>query len=132
MLACGTPAPAQSVFGLWEGTVVVDGLTIPFRIEISGASSDVKGAFLNGDERVTSTAGHVDGDSLVLNFDEYAETLRGTLKDGELKGTIDLRSNLLFQLGAELAARGAGKSHVDCFHQTIAADDGRTSFDEGL
>lgn len=40
VLACGAPAPAQSVFGLWEGTVVVDGLAIPFRIEISSASSD--------------------------------------------------------------------------------------------
>ncbi len=87
--ACGAPVPAQSVSGLWEGTVVVDGLTIPFRIEISGDGSDVKAAFLNGDEKVTSTAGRVDGDSLVLNFDEYAETLRGTLKDGELKGAIE-------------------------------------------
>jgi thiol-disulfide isomerase/thioredoxin len=80
---------AQTLSGLWEGTVVVDGLTIPFRIEISGAGSNVTGAFLNGDEKVTSTRGSFGGDSLVLNFDQYAETLQGTLRDGQLTGTID-------------------------------------------
>ena len=29
-------AAAQSVEGKWEGSVVVDGMTIPFRIDISG------------------------------------------------------------------------------------------------
>ncbi len=82
-------AAAQSVSRLWEGTVAVDGLTIPFRIQISGAGDAVKGAFLNGDEKVTSTSGRLDGDSLVLYFDEYAETLRATLKNGELQGTIE-------------------------------------------
>jgi len=58
---------------------------------------------------VTSTSGHLDGDSLVLNFEEYAETLRATLKNDELKGTIEgkfgpaPRSTLPFQAKPFLA-----------------------------
>jgi thiol-disulfide isomerase/thioredoxin len=96
-------AGAQSVAGLWEGTVVVDGLTIPFRIEITGGGSQVKGAFLNGNQKVTSTSGQSDHGSVVLDFGEYAETLHANLKDGQLEGTIEgkfgpePRSSLPFQ-----------------------------------
>jgi thiol-disulfide isomerase/thioredoxin len=89
VLALARTAPAQSVAGLWEGTVVVDGLTIPFRIEISGQGSHLRGAFLNGDQRVTSTAGQFDRGTVLLNFGQYAETLQASLKDGQLEGTID-------------------------------------------
>jgi len=112
------PLPSQTVSRLWQGTVDVDGLTIPFRIEISGISSDVKGEFLNGDERVTSTSGHLDGDSLVLNFDEYAETLRATLKNDELKGTIEgkfgpaPRSTLPFDAKPFVAEKSTGAAGV--------------------
>jgi len=114
--------PSQTVSRLWQGTVDVDGLTIPFCIEISGNSSDVRGAFLNGDERVTSTSGHLDGDSLVLNFDEYAETLRATVTNDELKGTIEgkfgpaPRSTLPFEAKpfvAEKDAAAAGVPSID-------------------
>jgi thiol-disulfide isomerase/thioredoxin len=87
-LACASPAPAQSISGMWDGTVVFDGLSIPFRLEISGSGARTQGAFLNGDQRVTSTSGTFDGGTLVLHFDMYAETLRATLKDGQLTGTI--------------------------------------------
>lgn len=118
VLAFAAPLPAQSVSGLWEGTVVVDGLTIPFRIEVSGAGSDVKGAFSNGDEKVTSTSGQIDGDSLVLHFDEYAETLRATLKNGELHGTIEgkfgptPRSSLPFQAKPFVAQTSAAAESI--------------------
>ncbi len=82
-------AAAQSVAGQWEGTVVVDGMTIPFRIDISGKGEKLEGAFINGDERVTSTSGVQLRDAVRLNFDQYAEKLNAGLEGGELKGTID-------------------------------------------
>jgi thiol-disulfide isomerase/thioredoxin len=106
LLALSVPAfsaSAQSVAGLWEGTVVVDGLTIPFRIEITGQGSQVKGAFLNGDQKVTSTSGQADHGAVDLAFGEYAETLHANLKDGQLTGAIEgkfgpgPRSSLPFQ-----------------------------------
>jgi len=102
-LALASPAAAQSLSGLWEGTVSYGGMNIPFRIEISGKGESVKGAFLNGDQRVTSTGGRLDHGSLVLNFGMYAEKLQATMKDGELQGTIEgkfgpgPRSSLPFQ-----------------------------------
>jgi thiol-disulfide isomerase/thioredoxin len=102
-LALAFSTAAQSVAGLWEGTVSVDNLNLPFRIQISGVGSNVKGSFLNGDEKVTSTGGQFDHGTLILNFDEYAESLHATLKDGQLAGAIEgkfgpgARSSLPFQ-----------------------------------
>ena len=96
-------AAAQSVEGKWEGTVVVGGMTIPFRIDISGKGMKLQGAFINGDERVTSTSGRQDHDALVLNFDQYAERLLANIEGGQLTGTIEgkfgpePRSTLPFQ-----------------------------------
>jgi thiol-disulfide isomerase/thioredoxin len=88
-LALAFPCSAQSVAGLWEGTVLIGGLTIPFRIEITGNGSHAQGAFLNGDEKVTSTSGQLGRGSVALNFSEYAETLQANLKDDRLEGTIE-------------------------------------------
>src|SRR5207248_6573088 len=57
LLASG--ARPESLAGLWDATVVVNGLTIPFRMEFSGEGSNVKGSFFNGDEKVTSTRGRL-------------------------------------------------------------------------
>jgi thiol-disulfide isomerase/thioredoxin len=83
------PAAAQSAAGKWEGTVVVDGVTIPFRLDISGKGAKMEGAFINGDELVTSTNGRQVRDSLALDFGQYAETLNAVIENGQLKGTIE-------------------------------------------
>jgi thiol-disulfide isomerase/thioredoxin len=87
-LAFPRPAAAQSVAGQWEGTVVVDNMTVPFRIDITGKANKLEAAFINGDERVTSSRGMQVKDAVELDFDQYAETLRGNLEGGELKGII--------------------------------------------
>jgi thiol-disulfide isomerase/thioredoxin len=81
------PAGAQALSGLWDATVVVTGgVEIPFRMELSGTGTNVKGSFFNGDEKVTSTTGRLDHGSLVLSFDEYGTKLEATVKDGRLEG----------------------------------------------
>ena len=78
---------AQSLGGLWDATVVVnEGLEIPFRMEIAGSGSAVKGSFFNGDDKVTSTSGQYENGALALSFDEYGTKLDATLKDGRLEG----------------------------------------------
>ena len=76
-------AMAQSLSGLWDASVVVNGLKVPFRMEFAGG----RGSFFNGDEKVTSTGGRFENGSLVLNFDHYGTELEATLKDGVLEGT---------------------------------------------
>jgi len=72
--------------GLWDATVAVNQLEIPFRMEFIGEGANVKGSFLNGEERVTSTSGRLENGSLLLSFDQYASKLEATLKDGVLTG----------------------------------------------
>jgi thiol-disulfide isomerase/thioredoxin len=79
-------AAAQSVAGLWDATVVVNDVQIPFRVEIAGTGAAVKGSFFNGDEKVTSTTGSFENGSLVLSFDEYETKLEATFNDGSLEG----------------------------------------------
>jgi len=83
-------ARAQTVNGLWDATVVInnrDGaLEIPFRFELSGSGSNVKGSFFNGDDKTTSTSGTLADGKLSLSFDELGTRLDATLKDGQLEG----------------------------------------------
>ena len=80
------PAAAQSLAGLWDATVVVNKLEIPFRFEIAGQGAAIKGSFFNGDEKVTSTTGVFENGTLTLSFDEYGSKVVATLKDGRLEG----------------------------------------------
>ncbi|HWC96650.1 MAG TPA: TlpA disulfide reductase family protein [Candidatus Sulfopaludibacter sp.] len=80
-------ASAQSIQGLWDAQVTVNGREIPFRMEFSGAGAQAAGSFFNGDQKVTSNSGTADGDSLILNFDYYAARLTAKLSDGKLTGT---------------------------------------------
>jgi thiol-disulfide isomerase/thioredoxin len=90
LIAVPSRAGAQSVNGLWDASVVVgnrDGaLEIPFRFELSGSGSNVKGSFFNGDDKTTSTTGSLENGKLSLSFDELGTKLDATLKDGRLDG----------------------------------------------
>ena len=79
-------ALAQPPAGLWDATVNVNNVEIPFRFELSGEAPNLKGAFFNGDEKVPSTGGRFENGTLVLTFDQYASKLDATWKDGVLEG----------------------------------------------
>jgi thiol-disulfide isomerase/thioredoxin len=80
-------AGAQSLSGLWDGTVNYDEDRIPFLIQFSQKGDDVTAAFFNGDEQVTSTAGRLTNGALTVNFDHYATRLNATLANGVITGT---------------------------------------------
>jgi thiol-disulfide isomerase/thioredoxin len=88
LIAFPSRAGAQSINGLWDATVLVNNgaLEIPFRFELSGSGSNVKGSFFNGDDKTTSTSGSLQNGQLTLNFDELGTKLEATLKDGRLDG----------------------------------------------
>jgi thiol-disulfide isomerase/thioredoxin len=77
---------AQSIAGLWDGTLTQNGEQIPFKIGFSGSGSAVKGWFFNGEEKEISNSGSFENGSLKLNFDSYAAVLNLRLKDGALDG----------------------------------------------
>jgi thiol-disulfide isomerase/thioredoxin len=86
------PARAQSLAGLWDASVTVSAgqdkgtIDVPFRFEIAGSGSNVKGSFFNGDEKVTSTSGQLANGRLVLSFDEYGTKIEAEVKNGKLEG----------------------------------------------
>lgn len=80
-------AAAQPPNGLWDATIEINGLTIPFRFETSSKDGEIQGAFFNGDERVSSTSGWLRDGKLHLEFAHYSTVLDATLKDGSLEGT---------------------------------------------
>jgi peroxiredoxin len=94
LLAIAPAVLAQSLNGLWDATLQVNGLDIPFRMEFStqgtattGQGSAAAGTFFNGEEKLQSTGGRFENGALTLSFDYYAAKLEASLKDGVLQGT---------------------------------------------
>ena len=99
MLGLATPAlaqPAQAappvLAGLWDATVAIPGLNnleVPFKFEITGSGATLAGSFFNGDVRVRSTAGRVQGATVALQFAQYGSRIDATLVNGRLEGRYD-------------------------------------------
>jgi peroxiredoxin len=82
-------AADSSPVGLWDAAVVVNGLEVPFRFEITGTGSALKGAFFDGSLRVPSTSGSFENGALVLRFDQYGAKVDVVFKDDRLDGKYD-------------------------------------------
>jgi thiol-disulfide isomerase/thioredoxin len=80
---------AGSIDGVWQGTVTVDGSEIPFRFELAGDGSNVKGTFFNGDERFTSTSGSLANHSLELKWEYFAAKLTAKVEGEAIEGTYE-------------------------------------------
>jgi len=80
---------AESIGGQWQGTVTVDGTQVPFRFELSGDGSNVKGTFFNGDERFTSTSGSYSNHALELKWEYFAAKLTAKVDGETIEGTYD-------------------------------------------
>jgi thiol-disulfide isomerase/thioredoxin len=95
VIALAPLAGAESIAGLWNATINVNGTEIPFKIEFSGNGPEIKGWFFNGKQHENSTGGTFENGSLVLNFDSYASVLKATIKDGALDGEYVQRGKAL-------------------------------------
>jgi peroxiredoxin len=80
---------AQSLAGLWDATVNVRGVEIPFRMEFAGTGQNLKASFFNGDEKVTSTSGKFANGALLASFTYYNSKLEASWKDGVLDGVYN-------------------------------------------
>jgi thiol-disulfide isomerase/thioredoxin len=79
---------AQSLAGLWDATVRVNDLVVPFRFEISGDKSSISASFFNGDAKFTSSSGNYANSALLLNWDYTASRLEATVHDGIIEGSF--------------------------------------------
>jgi peroxiredoxin len=111
LTALASASMAQSLAGLWDATVQYDNLRVPFRIEFAGLGSDLRASFFNGDERVTSTSGKRDGDSVSFQFADYATELKASLVDGALRGTYGGRRGGIHEFEARPHRDAAQAAH---------------------
>ena len=77
---------SQSLTGVWDATVVSGGVTVPFRMEFANDGTGAQAWFFNGDEKISSTAGHFENGSLLVKWDHLATRLEARYEDGHLEG----------------------------------------------
>jgi thiol-disulfide isomerase/thioredoxin len=87
--AAGLAAVGQSPAGVWDATVVVSGLEIPFKFEIVQKGAAVSGAFFDGEIRVRSTGGRDEDGVLVLTFAQYGSRVEVAWAGDRLEGKYD-------------------------------------------
>jgi hypothetical protein len=82
-VACGW---AQAPDGRWDGTITFGAMKVPFIIHFEHDGKTLTGSFVNGDSRVSSTAGSFEAGSVRLTFGASGARLEATLEDGQLNG----------------------------------------------
>jgi len=114
--AAPAPHSADEIDGRWDASLLNNGPTVPFRLDISGAGPTLKGTFFDGFHPYdgTTSASYQDGD-LLLKSEHYLTTISATLKEGELVGTARLQGP-----GYTLKYDFQAQRHVDT--PTPAAD----------
>ena len=79
---------ASTINGLWDATIVANGIEVPFRFEIvSSGGAETQGFFFEGDRKVGSTAGRFVDRVLTLEYEFLNTTLELRYDDGPLVGT---------------------------------------------
>ena len=87
--ALAANAAAQDLDGRWAATTVQGGVTIPFRLDISGDGNKLVGKLYNGSEDTeTTTSASLQNGKLELNFEHYLTSIQATVTNGELDGNI--------------------------------------------
>jgi thiol-disulfide isomerase/thioredoxin len=112
LLAIAPAAFAQSLAGLWDATISFGGQDIPFRLQIAGDGSNLKGWLFNGDDKVVASGASFQNGSLVLNFDSYAAKLEAKLQDGALVGQYGPMLKKNYPIKAQRHATGGTTSTI--------------------
>jgi peroxiredoxin len=105
-IAADAPSPAVSALaGRWDATVNVNGVEIPFPFEIARREGALVGSFFNGDRRISSTSGQIDGDHVVFTFAQYGTTLEASVSGGRLNGEYRRAAAVVYPFTAVPAGR---------------------------
>jgi len=110
---------ATSIDGRWDASLTVNGVVIPFRLDISGDGATLKGTLYNGDDQEFTTKASFTKGTLVLNQEHYLTRITATLKDGQLIGSVHLHGG-----GGEPGLEGnafQAKRHVEVAGQAAVA-----------
>jgi thiol-disulfide isomerase/thioredoxin len=84
--AMAQTSTTQSIAGLWDANISFNGAVIPFRLEVAGEGSSLRGWLFNGADKVVAARASFHDGMLVLDFDSYAAKLEAKFQNGELVG----------------------------------------------
>jgi hypothetical protein len=84
--ACAA-AQSEAPSGRWDAIVSLDGLKIPFSMQLDSGQNGISGTFVNGGEKAASSSGTFSEGVLHLTFSQYKTTLDAKVGNGALKGT---------------------------------------------
>jgi thiol-disulfide isomerase/thioredoxin len=79
-----TAAPSPD--GPWKAALDLAGGALPFALQIAARGPGWKGQLCNGDACQSFSAVRIEGDSLVLEMDDYAAVLKAVLRSDSLLG----------------------------------------------
>jgi thiol-disulfide isomerase/thioredoxin len=109
---------AASIAGRWDAALTTqNGTVIPFRLDLSGSGSTVKGTLYDGFHPYDGTTSATFNDGkLVLTIEHYLTTITAQFKDGQLVGDVTSQGRGQFQQFSFHAAR-----HADATDRTASA-----------
>jgi thiol-disulfide isomerase/thioredoxin len=86
LLTVGCSHKSPDIAGRWDATIVAGGAPVPFRLDLESSGHDATGYFFDGDRKIPSTSGRLEGDRIHLHFDIYNADLDATVDGGTLRG----------------------------------------------
>jgi thiol-disulfide isomerase/thioredoxin len=88
-VALCAPANNDAIDGRWDAALIRDGVTIPFRLDISGSGPKLRGTLYDGFKPYEhTTKATFQNGQLVLGLEHYLTTITADLKDGQLQGVV--------------------------------------------
>lgn len=86
LMAFGVPA-AEALSGIWDASIHVNAIDVPFEFGIAVKGDQARGWFFNGEEKILSSSGSFNNGHLVLQFASYGKQVDARLsEDGKLDG----------------------------------------------
>jgi thiol-disulfide isomerase/thioredoxin len=101
-------AYGENLTGLWDATVITDGVHVPFRMKLSQKGNAAQGTLYDGNIEYKSDTGKFEGGKLHLHWDITNADLDATLEGSVLKGKyVTRRSHTKLLVKEVVASRTA-------------------------
>jgi thiol-disulfide isomerase/thioredoxin len=113
LLGPALPSGAQDKLdGLWDATVTVGQAEIPFRFELAHAGEHWTGFFFEGEKKIASTGGTLQGATLKLEYEFLNATLSATVEGDALTGSYryNRKNGRVYTFHAKRHSTSAGPS----------------------
>lgn len=92
LMTAAVCAAQQLPRGIWDAVLTVEDRQVPFKLELQGAGAAMKGAILDGDQRIWSTSATFEGGALHLRWAYFDSDLKAKLENGALAGAYTRRT----------------------------------------